>query len=139
LKREIAVLDVQLTAENTKTDRLAFTLRNVAHGWTVADQEERNRLTKMLFENIIIEKDNTITVQPHTEFAPFFALDATEKGRLSRPSQRIGLAEVTGLEPAVPALTRQGIVSRCEGATDGRRRPVRAASPGSRRPALSRQ
>lgn len=54
--------------------RLAELLRSVASAWRVADQEQRNRIARQLFEEIWVEDKRVIAVRPRPELEPFFEL-----------------------------------------------------------------
>ena len=53
-------------------DRLARFLANVADAWDEADQDQRNRLAKTLFEEIQVEDNKVAAVKPRPELEPFF-------------------------------------------------------------------
>ena len=55
-------------------DRLARFLANVADAWDEADQDQRNRLAKTLFEEIRVEDSKVVAVKPRPELEPFFRL-----------------------------------------------------------------
>lgn len=93
-------------------DRL---LGDGTRAWREATQRQRNRLAGSLFTEMVI-KDNQITAaNPCPELAGFFEFDCIQRG-LS-PGKATALnnvegckwAEVTGLEPAVSALTGQRV------------------------------
>jgi len=67
----------RLVPDGSKPDaleRLARFLTNVAEAWTVADQEQRNRLARALFEEIWVKDKKVVAVVPRPELEPFFAL-----------------------------------------------------------------
>lgn len=103
LQRDLAALDARATHEAAHLDRLAELLANVARGWNLATQEQRNRLARLLFEEVVIEDGRIVAVKPRPELAGFFALDCQQRATSCKP------AEVTGFEPAISALTGQRV------------------------------
>ena len=75
IKREVAVLEAQASGADTRLIGLAGLLANVAKGWEAASSEQRNRLTRLLFEEIVIDDKRVAAVKPRPELAGFFALD----------------------------------------------------------------
>ena len=65
-------------------ERLAGFLANIADAWKQASQEQRNSLTRALFEQIRVEGNKVVCVKPRDELAPFF--------RLSYESQAVDIA-----------------------------------------------
>ena len=55
--------------------KLAQFLANVAGAWDEANQEQRNKLAKTLFEKILVENNRVVAVKPRPEFEPFFKLN----------------------------------------------------------------
>ena len=54
-------------------ERLAHFLANVADAWREANQEQRNKLARTLFEDIRLDNDHkVVAVKPRPELAPFF-------------------------------------------------------------------
>lgn len=58
--------------------KLAHFLANVANVWKEASQEQRNELANTLFEQIWIEDNKVIGVEPREELKPFFQLSYEE-------------------------------------------------------------
>jgi len=54
--------------------KLAQFLANVAEAWDEANQEQRNKLAKTLFEQILVENNKVVAVKPRPELEPFFKL-----------------------------------------------------------------
>lgn len=63
------------------------TLRRVRDSWDVADQDERNRLARTLFEDIRVQGHQVVGVRPRAEFAPFFRLN-DEHWKAKEPANR---------------------------------------------------
>ena len=59
-------------------DKLADFLSNVAKAWGQADQEQRNKLTRTLFQEVWIKDRQVIALRPQPEFEPFFQLNYEE-------------------------------------------------------------
>ena len=59
-------------------DKLAGFLSNVAKAWGQADQEQRNKLARTLFQEIWIKNKQIVAVKPQPEFEPFFKLNYEE-------------------------------------------------------------
>jgi len=59
-------------------DRLAGFLGNVSKAWGAADQEQRNRLARCLFEELWIKDKEVVAVKPRPELEPFFRLNYEE-------------------------------------------------------------
>ena len=55
--------------------KLAQFLANVAEAWDEANQEQRNKLAKTLFEQILVENNKVVAVKPRPELEPFFKLN----------------------------------------------------------------
>jgi site-specific DNA recombinase len=68
----------QLTPARDEKDKLkglAHFLSNVADAWRAANQEQRNKLARTLFEEIRIDSGGkVVAVKPKSEFQPFFKL-----------------------------------------------------------------
>lgn len=75
LLRDPAALDARETGETAHLDRLAELLGDVARGWGLVTGEQRNRLARLLFEEVVIGDDGAAAVRPRPELAGFFALD----------------------------------------------------------------
>jgi DNA invertase Pin-like site-specific DNA recombinase len=52
--------------------RLAALLADLGMAWTVATPEERNRIARQLFADVIVENRTAVAVKPRPELAPFF-------------------------------------------------------------------
>lgn len=103
VQRDLAALAAQQTEEQDELAALAELLCNLKSAWGTATQEQRNRLARMVFEEVRIEDERVVAVKPRPELAGFFALDCQVRGN------HVALAEVTGFEPAVSALTGQRV------------------------------
>ncbi len=58
-----------------KIKQLAGFLSNIGQAWKAANQEQRNKLSKVLFQEIILDSGGrVIAVKPNAELAPFFKL-----------------------------------------------------------------
>ncbi len=58
--------------------KLAEFLSNVAKAWREANQEQRNKLARTLFQEIWIKDKQVVAVKPQPEFEPFFQLNYEE-------------------------------------------------------------
>ena len=56
-------------------EKLAEFLKSVAQAWDEANQEQRNRLAKTLFDQIWVEDAKLVAVKPRPELKPFFDLN----------------------------------------------------------------
>ena len=62
-------------------ERLAHFLANVADGWREANQKQRNKLARALFEEIRLDSGGkVVAVKPRPELEPFFDLHYQESG-----------------------------------------------------------
>jgi hypothetical protein len=52
--------------------RLAALLRNVVKGWRLADQKQRNRMARTLFNGVLVRDKQVVAVRPKKELEPFF-------------------------------------------------------------------
>ncbi len=68
----------QLTPSKNKADelqKLAHFLANVTDAWREANQEQRNKLARVLFEEIRLDSGGkVVAVKPRPEMEPFFRL-----------------------------------------------------------------
>src|SRR5262245_15326770 len=65
VKREVAALDTHAgIGPDARLSRLAELLANVAAGWEVALPEQRHRLARPLFEEVVITDDQVVAVKP---------------------------------------------------------------------------
>ena len=55
-------------------ERLALFLKDISEAWKQADQQQRNRLAKQLFDIVWIKGKRVLAVTPRPEFKPFFDL-----------------------------------------------------------------
>jgi len=67
-----------VTSSEDNLKRLADFLANVAEAWREANQEQRNKLARVLFEQIWIEDSRVIEVKPRDELKTFFQLSFEE-------------------------------------------------------------
>ncbi len=75
LQRELANLTAREDSAEERLTDLADLLADVARGWALATQEQRNRMARLLLEEIIVKNEQVATVKPRPELAGFFALD----------------------------------------------------------------
>jgi len=73
---------------------LAEFLKNVAKAWKEANQEQRNKLARQLFDEIWVKDKQVIAVKPRLELKPFFQLSYEEwvKQFESENSSPLGVA-----------------------------------------------
>jgi hypothetical protein len=76
LQRDLAALDAERSDENARLAGVADFLADTGQGWERATQEQRNRLARALFAEIMVRDGAVVAVKPHPELAGFFALDA---------------------------------------------------------------
>ena len=57
---------------------LAELLKDVAKAWREANQEQRNKLARQLFDEIWVKDEQVIAVKPRPELKPFFQLSCEE-------------------------------------------------------------
>jgi len=57
---------------------LAEFLKNVAKAWREANEEQRNKLARQLFDEIWVKDKQVIAVKPRPELKPFFQLSYEE-------------------------------------------------------------
>ena len=86
-----------LTPPETKSkvlEGLAEFLKNVARAWKEANQEQRNKLARQLFDEIWVKDKQVIAVKPRPELKPFFQLSYEEwlKEFESENSKPLGVA-----------------------------------------------
>ena len=55
-------------------ERLALFLKDISEAWKQADEQQRNRLAKQLFDIVWIKDKKVLAVTPRPEFKPFFDL-----------------------------------------------------------------
>jgi hypothetical protein len=90
LKRELAVLDASTHDEISRLGALADLLANVADAWAVARPEQRNRLARLLFDEVVINDERVAAVKPRPELAGFFLLDFEKRAGLSHEYRTSG-------------------------------------------------
>ena len=61
-------------------DQAAAFLADVRAAWKAANQEQRNRLARLLFERVEINDSRVEAIIPQPDFAPFFVLDCQGRG-----------------------------------------------------------
>lgn len=83
LKRDLALLDMREQGQASHLDGLAELLANVSTAWGAALPEQRNRLARLLFEEIVINDEQVAAVKPRPELAGFFLLDYQQRAGLS--------------------------------------------------------
>jgi hypothetical protein len=77
-------LDARATDADRRLAGLAGLLADVAAGWNAATPEQRNRLARLLFEEIIIDDNRVVAVKPRPELARFFLLDCQTRAATYR-------------------------------------------------------
>jgi hypothetical protein len=68
----------QLVPDNSDAEairKLALFLRDVVKAWEQASSEQRNHLSKCLFEMVWIKDKKIVAVTPRPDFKPFFDLN----------------------------------------------------------------
>jgi hypothetical protein len=79
LKRELAMLEAQTHGDDGRLSRLATFLASIATAWDAATAEQRNRLVRRLFEEVVIQDKLVMKVKPRPELCGFFALDYVQR------------------------------------------------------------
>jgi hypothetical protein len=74
LQRELRALGIPDNQEGVLS-KLAHFLSHVADAWREANQEQRSKLAKTLFEEIWIEDNKVVVVKPKSNLEPFFKLN----------------------------------------------------------------
>jgi hypothetical protein len=69
LKREMATLDVLTCGDDGRLSRLVMFLVNIATAWDAATYEQRNRLARQLFEEVVIQDKWVTKVKPRPELS----------------------------------------------------------------------
>jgi DNA invertase Pin-like site-specific DNA recombinase len=59
-------------------ERLAEFLKNIPKAWREANQEQRNKLARQLFDEVWVKDKQVIAVKPRPELKPFFQLSYEE-------------------------------------------------------------
>ncbi len=111
LQRELAALDVEQADENNRLAELADLLADAAKGWAQATQEQRNRMARMIFAEVMVESGAITVVKPHPELAGFFALDAD----LQAPDTAAGGFDRSEVNPVTSASSIRSVDSRSPG------------------------
>ena len=65
--------------ERAPLEKFAKFLGSLAEAWCEADQSQRNRLARTIFEEVWIKDLEVVAVKPREEFEPFFSLEQLEK------------------------------------------------------------
>ena len=74
IESELArITPFQVPSEHLK--RLAEFLSSITKAWDTATNEQRNKLTRTLFEEIWVKDQEVVFVKPRPEFEPFFKLN----------------------------------------------------------------
>ena len=60
--------------QDKSLEKLALFLEDVSEAWKQADEQQRNRLAKQLFDIVWIKDKKVLAVTPRPEFKPFFDL-----------------------------------------------------------------
>ena len=84
MKRDLAVLDAQDSGRTIRLQGLAGLLSDVSRAWQIAEPTQRNRLAKLLFEEVIVHSERGAAVKPRPELAGFFVLDHAARFHVSR-------------------------------------------------------
>ena len=74
LKRELSTLEAQRPRDDQQLVVLERLLADVARGWDMATQEQRNRLAGLIFEEVVMDSERVVALKPRPELAQFFAL-----------------------------------------------------------------
>ena len=64
-----------IAPRDNRLQMLAEFLGNVTLAWDKANQEQRNKLAKAMFEQILVEDKKVVAVKPQPELEPFFKLN----------------------------------------------------------------
>ena len=87
MQKELRALE-PIEEHGKNLSELAQFLTNVAYAWDVANQEQRNKLTRCLFQEVWIKDKEVIAVKPQPELKPFF--DLNHEAMKNRLSQNFG-------------------------------------------------
>lgn len=90
IERHLAALPEETTDDEEASRRLAARLAELSRTWGVATPEERNRIARSLFAEVVIENKTAVAVVPRPEMRPFFAASAVNG--VSAEATGIGLA-----------------------------------------------
>lgn len=80
LQRELATLTAQDEGAHDQLGAFAELIGNIGQTWEEADSEQRNRMARLLFEEVVINDERVMAVKPRPELAAFFALDGQHRG-----------------------------------------------------------
>jgi hypothetical protein len=83
VKRDVAMLDAQDSGRSTRLQGLADLLSDVSRAWQIAEPTQRNRLAKLLCEEVIVHSERGAAVKPRPELAGFFVLDQAARYQVS--------------------------------------------------------
>ncbi len=64
--------------QSKSLEKLALFLKGISEAWKQADQQQRNRLAKQMFDIVWIKDRKVLAVTPRPEFKPFFDLQYEE-------------------------------------------------------------
>jgi hypothetical protein len=84
LGRELVVVEAHTAGQSTRITGLAKLLADVAAAWDAASPAQRNRLARLLFEEVVVQSKAVIAVKPRPELAGFFLLDQQARGNMYR-------------------------------------------------------
>ena len=77
IQRQLNAFTATESRVNT-LDKLAEFLSSVARAWKEANQEQRNKLARSLFQEIWLKDKEVVAVKPQPEFEPFFTMNYEE-------------------------------------------------------------
>ncbi len=80
LQRELVTLTARDDATGDQLATFAELIGNVARVWEEATPEQRNRLARLIFEEVVIDDERVMAVKPRPELAAFFTLDSQRRG-----------------------------------------------------------
>ncbi len=78
IQKQLAAL-APADESNQRLERLAGFLRDLAGAWAQADQRQRNRIARRLFQQIWVENKKVVAVKSQPQSKPFFELDCQFK------------------------------------------------------------
>ncbi len=84
IESELARL-APLQAPAEHLERLAEFLGSITNAWDTATNEQRNQLTRALFQEIWVRDQEVVFVKPHPEFEPFFKLNWEQFCEVMKP------------------------------------------------------
>ena len=58
--------------QSKSLEKLALFLKNISEAWKQADQQQRNRQARQLFDIVWIKDKQIVAVRPQPELEPFF-------------------------------------------------------------------